>query len=270
MGRALRPALSGPSLLALVSLCGCSVPVAANLDEPNANQAVSLLDQGGVAADKERDPEHEGRYRISVLKADAAAAIGVLARENLPPEASPGVLEALGAGGVVPSRLAEQARLTVGVAGDLEHSLRTLDGVLSARVHLAIPEKDSLATDVPTDRPSASVLIRHRGATPPIAAGEVKRLVAGAVPNLAPEFVNVVMTPSLTAPASASTLSRLGPLTVSRGSSALLRLSALVVVGVNLSLLGVIYFLWARLRRLELTQMESKAVGTGPSGRPHK
>src|SRR6186713_2685320 len=97
-----------PVIFGFVALA-CNVPVAANLDESDANQAATLLEQASLSASKERDPEHEGRYRITVINADAAAAIGLLARESLPPRASPGVLEALGEGSVIPSRLAEQA-----------------------------------------------------------------------------------------------------------------------------------------------------------------
>ena len=242
-----------------LALGGCSVPVAANLEEADANQAVTMLEQSSLSATKERDPEHEGRYRVTVLNADAANAIGLLARENLPPRSSPGVLEALGQGGVIPSRLAEQARWTTGVAGDLERSLRSLDGVLSARVHLAIPVKESLDVETEPQKPSASVLIRHRNVTPPIAAGEVQRLVAGAVTGLLPEQVNVVMTPSPAAHGAAADAVHLGPLSVSRGAGAVLRASAALVVLLNLVLLAGIFYLWTRLRRSEGALVEARA-----------
>lgn len=249
----------GAWLCVCLILSGCSVPVAANLDESDANQAVTTLEQASLSASKERDPEHEGRYRVTVLNADAATAIGVLARENLPPHASPGVLEALGQGGVIPSRLAEQARWTAGVAGDLERSLRTLDGVLSARVHLAVPAKEALDLETDPQHPSASVLIRYRNVTPPIAAAEVQRLVAGAVTGLHPEQVNVVMTPSPAARLASPDAVRIGPLTVSRGAGAVLRASAGVVVLLNLVLLAGIFYLWTRLRRSEGALFEARA-----------
>lgn len=249
----------GAWLWICLALGGCSVPVAANLEEPDANQAVTMLEQASLSATKERDPEHEGRYRVTVLNADAANAIGLLARENLPPRSSPGVLEALGQGGVIPSRLAEQARWTAGVAGDLERSLRSLDGVLSARVHLAIPVKESLDIDAEPQKPSASVLIRHRNVTPPIAASEVQRLVAGAVTGLSPEQVNVVMTPSPASPAASADAVHLGPLSVSRGAGAVLRASAALVVLLNLVLLAGILYLWTRLRRSEGALVEARS-----------
>jgi type III secretion protein J len=231
---------------------GCSVPVAANLDEGDANQSVLLLEKNGVGADKERDPEHEGRFRVNVARGESSLAIGVLAAENMPPRTSPGVLEALGEGGVVPSRLAEHAKWTAGVAGDLERSLRSVDGVLSARVHLAVPPKELLPGTTEPDKPSASVLVRHRGATPPLATADVQQLVAGAVSGLSPAQVTVVLATSPTPRATDRELLRFGPLTVTRGSLLPLRLVAGGVILLNLILAGVVIGLFRRLRRTEL------------------
>src|SRR5262245_20409895 len=53
--------------LALASLAlGCSVPVAASLDEVDANRVVVALDQSGIDAAKEVDPTTEGKFRVTV------------------------------------------------------------------------------------------------------------------------------------------------------------------------------------------------------------
>jgi type III secretion protein J len=254
----------------LLILVACSVPVAGNLDESDANHAVALLARGGVGADKERDPEHEGHYRVSVSKGEASTAIGFLADENLPPKASPGVLEALGQGGVVPSRLAEHARWTAGVAGDLERSLRSLEGVLSARVHLAVPARDGLDLEETAEKPSASVLVQHRGATPPVAAGEVQRLVAGAVPGLSPDRVNVVLATSPASRAATPVLLRFGPITVTNGSGFALRVLAAATVLLNLLLLSGLLLLWSRLRRSEAALAEARAATESEPQRPRR
>jgi len=243
-------------ILAALLALACSVPVAANLDETDANRAIVVLERGGIGASKERDPEHEGRFRVSVATGDASAAIGLLAREELPPRNSPGVLEALGDGSIVPSRLAEHARWSLGVAGELERSLRAVDGVLTARVHLAVPPRDSLAPEAAPERPSAAVLVRHRGATPPVALAEVQRLVAGAVPGLSPEHVSVVMAPSAVPTSPGGELLRLGPITVTRGSAPAVRWIFGAAVVLNLALVGTLLFLWTRLRRAEASLAE--------------
>jgi type III secretion protein J len=232
--------------------CACSVPIAAGLDEGDASQAVVALEKSGIAAEKEKDPDHENAYRVLVSRDDAAGALGVLGQEGLPPRDAPGVLEALGRGSMVPSRLAEQAKLVAGTSGELERTLRAVDGVVSARVHLAVPPKDPLSYDEKAPGASASVLVRHRGAAPPITLAEIQRLVAGAVPGLDPSEVSVVMTPAPPrARLAERELARFGPLTLTRTSMTPLRIALGVVLLVNAILLGCLLALWSRLRKLE-------------------
>jgi type III secretion protein J len=245
-------------VLGLVAL-GCTAPVVAGLDEGDASQAVVALEQAGIGAEKERDPDKEGAFRVVVARDDASTALTVLAEEGLPPRQAPGVLEALGRGSMVPSRMAEQARLVTGTSDELERSLRGLDGVLSARVHLGVPTHDPLALDEQAPPATASVLIRHRGATPPVVAVDVQRLVSGAVPGLHAEQVTVVMLPA--PPRARPTehqLARVGPLTVTRSSLLGLRALIGVAVLVNAALLACVLALWARLRRTESTLAESR------------
>ncbi|HYO95051.1 MAG TPA: hypothetical protein VER33_11095 [Polyangiaceae bacterium] len=248
-------------LLAALSL-SCSVPVATSLDESDANRAVVLLEQGGVGAQKERDAESEGRFRVTVQQGEASAAIGLLSQENLPPRTSPGVLEALGEGSVVPSRLAEHAKWIAGIGGDLERSLRTIDGVLSARVHLAVPAKEGLGSESEPVQPSASVLVRHRGATPPLPPQEVQRLVAGAVAGLSPLHVNVVMASNPAARPAERELRHFGPITVTQGSAAVLRWAVGGAVLLNLLLVGCLALIWNRWRRSELSLLEVRSGAT--------
>jgi type III secretion protein J len=247
----------------LTLLAGCNVPIAAGLDENDANHAVVALEKSGVAADKDRDPDSEGRWRISVARDDASSAAGILSSESLPPAASPGLLETLGQGSIVPSHASEQAKYVAGMAGELERSLRSLDGVVSVRVHLAIPERDSLSPDEAPLPASASVLLRHRGSAPPIAIGDIQRLVAGAVPGLAPVQVSVVASP-VPAPRRLAEreLSRFGPVTVTRASVLPLRAIFGAVLLLNLGLLAALFLVWTRSRRAEANLAEQRAEGT--------
>ncbi len=257
-GLSLWPGLALSALL----LGACSVPIAVGLDENDANHAVVALEKSGVAADKERDPDSEGHWRISVARDDASSAAGILSAESLPPPASPGVLDTLGQGSIVPSQTSEQAKFVAGISGELERSLRSLDGVVSVRVHLAVPVQDALTpTENPTP-PSASVLLRHRGASPPIAIADIQRLVAGAVPGLTAAQVSVVASPvpPMSRPAERE-LSRFGPVTVTRASVFPLRSIVGGAVLLNLALLGALLLFWSRARRAESSLAEQRAEG---------
>jgi len=255
--RRLGPIGLGVTLL----LVACNVPIAVGLDENDANHAVVALEKNGVAADKDRDPDSDGHWRINVARDDASTAALILSSESLPPPPSPGVLETLGQGSIVPSRTSEQAKFVTGVSGELERSLRSLDGVVSVRVHLAVAVQDSLAPDEAPIPPSASVLLRHRGAAPPIAASDVQRLVAGAVPGLTPAQVSVVALPVPEPPRlSERELSRFGPVTVTRSSVFSLRTIVGGAVLLNLGLLGALILVWARARRAESGLADQRAA----------
>jgi type III secretion protein J len=162
----------------------------------------------------------------------------------------------MGKGSLVPSQLAEHAQFVAGLSGELERTLSAIDGVLGARVHLSLPDADPLR-EGPRPKATASVLLKHKGATPPIDAHEVKRLVAGAAPGLVPDDVAVVMVPR-PAPGAPSdrALSRLGPFTATRGSVSLLRIAACLVVTVDVILVFAVLVLWSRLRRVRAAALE--------------
>lgn len=242
--------LRGLALFASLGLAGCTSPVASGLDESQANAVLVALDRAGVFAEKEADPAQEGRFRVLVERGESARAIARMREEDLPPPASVGVLDSIGKGSLVPSQLAEHAQYVTGVAGELERSLRGIDGVKSARVHLSLPQRDAFS-ETPRDQASASVLIKHRGATTPIGAHELKLLVAGAAPGLDPEAVAVVLLPQpAPAPSVDRELARLGPIAVTRGSLRWLRLGIVVTALTWMAMAGAVLALWMKLRRL--------------------
>lgn len=233
-----------------LALAGCSVPVAGGLDETQANRVVVALDRAGVVGDKEPDPAAEGRFRVSVERDEAPRAIAALREEELPAPAPPGLLESMGKGALIPSQLTEHAQYVGGLAGELERTLATVEGVLLARVHLSLPESDPLR-EGPRTKATAAVLLKYRGATPPIDALEVKRLIAGAAPGLLTDDVAVVMV-SRPAPSGAGdrSLAKLGPITTTHASMRILRAAMGAVLAVAVALVAVVLALWSRLRRV--------------------
>ncbi len=232
-----------------LSALACSAEVARDLPEGEANRVIVALGRNGVAATKEADRDNEGRFLVRIPQAELGSAVAALEQEGLPSKNSPGVLESLGEAGLVASRQSEHARLVIGTAGELERTIKDVSGVLSARVHLAVSEPDALAPAESIPPASASVLVRHQGATPPLSAADLQRLVAGAVSGLSPEHVAVVFLP-VTQPAADAdtTLARFGPLSVSRASLGSLRWLVGAVAAVNLLMLTALLFLYTRLR----------------------
>ena len=255
--------------LAAFWLAGCAVPVAAGLEETDANRVVVALDQAGIDASKEADPTVEGRYRVTVPRDDAARALATMSDEQLPRARSRGLLDAADRGQLVPSQAAEQAQLVAGLAGDLERTLGNVEGVLSARVHLNLPPHDALRDDTRPPKSSASVLVEHRGTTPPLAAESVQRLVAGGAPSLAASDVVVVFVPHVSRPGGGgSDVGHVGPIAVARSSMTTLKIALASLVLLVLALAAATLGLYAKVARLQREHAESeRAKAAGAHGR---
>ncbi len=246
-------ALQSRQLAILASLAmatGCGVPVATGLDEAEANRVIVALDRAGLDATKEVEPQAEGKFRVSVPRDDATRAFVALSEEALPHPKPKGVLESLDPKALVPSAAAEQAQIARGVSGELERTLSAVDGVLVARVHVSLPEKEPLRPAGPGARATASVLLEHRGASPPMTHEAVQRLVAGAASGLAPADVAVVMIPRarVTAAPREAAVAHVGPIAVLPASARSLQAVLAVLVAMVAVLCGLSLFLYTRLR----------------------
>ena len=242
----------------------CSVPVAVSLDDSEANRVVVALEHASVDATKEPDPGAEGKWRVDVARDDMSQALAVLRDEELPRAPTRGVLDAVGQGSLVPSEAAEHAQLVVGMAGDLERSLESVDGVLRARVHLNVPAPSTLRDPSPAHG-SASVLLEHRGATPPLSADSVQRLVAGGVAGLLPPDVAVVMVSRPAPPLSGGReLRYVGPIAVARASMRQLQAALAALVALVAVLAGATLLLYGRLKRLR-AQLSSRPRTAEPT-----
>ncbi len=181
--------------LLLVAACGEEV-LLHRIDEPQANQVLVALGDAGLRARKERDGTEEGTFSVSVRPSDGAAARGVLSSRDLPRTRSPGFSELFGSPGLVPSPLEEHVRYLHALSGELARTLEALDGVLAARVHLALPVPDPLRPDA-RRTPRASVLLKCRSDARDrleSQADGLRRMVAGAADGLDPASVAVLVT----------------------------------------------------------------------------
>ena len=74
--------------------------------------------------------------------------------------------------------------------GELARTIRAIDKVQGARVHLVLPERPLFARDAP--EPSASIVVRVRGSLEPQQIRAIRHLVASAVNGLKPQRVSIV------------------------------------------------------------------------------
>ncbi|MBI5265259.1 MAG: flagellar M-ring protein FliF [Bradyrhizobium sp.] len=74
--------------------------------------------------------------------------------------------------------------------GELARTIRAIDRVQAARVHLVLPERPLFAREAP--EPSASIVVRVRGALEPQQIRAIRHVVASAVNGLKPQRVSIV------------------------------------------------------------------------------
>jgi flagellar M-ring protein FliF len=74
--------------------------------------------------------------------------------------------------------------------GELARTIRSIDRIQDARVHLVLPDRPLFSREAP--EPSASIVLRVRGALEPQQVRAVRHLVASAVTGLKPQRVSIV------------------------------------------------------------------------------
>src|SRR3954469_23551090 len=74
--------------------------------------------------------------------------------------------------------------------GELARTIRAIDRVQGARVHLVLPERPLFSRETP--EPSASIVVRVRGTLEPQQVRAIRHVVASAVNGLKPQRVSIV------------------------------------------------------------------------------
>ena len=74
--------------------------------------------------------------------------------------------------------------------GELARTIRAIDRIQDARVHLVLPERPLFSREAP--QPSASIVLRVRGGLEPQQIRAIRHLVASAVNGLKPQRVSIV------------------------------------------------------------------------------
>ena len=177
----------------LVLLAACREPMFSDLAEHDANEIVAALRQHGIHAVKVPGAEH--RWGLEVGSDDFSRAVQVLKENGLPRPSHASIGELFRKEGLVSTPSEERIRFVFAQQQELESTLSRIDGVVSARVHVVMPQSDPLAD---TPRPaSASVFIKHRADVDLTASvPQIKALVARSIESLPHENVTLSLFPA--------------------------------------------------------------------------
>lgn len=196
----------------LVAACGESVELVGSLPETEANEILSTLLRAGIDASKV--PADEGLSSIQVPDDSVAKALQIMRANGLPREQFVRMGDVFPKEGLISSPLEERARYIYALSQGLAETISQIDGVITARVHVVLPDRAPGAGAVLTPS-SAAVFIKYKDAyNLDSVVPQIKRLVTNSIPDLAYDNVSVVLVPSMamvdTMPASQDTVSFLG------------------------------------------------------------
>lgn len=179
-------------LSAAFLLAACKTELYSGLSEQEANEIVAALVGSGIPASKQA-ARGEG---ITVMVDDGrfAEAMALLNARGLPATQYESFGDVFERKGIVSSPVEERARYIYALSQELSRTIAEIDGVLSARIHVVLPETDMLGRDFKPS--SASVFIRH-AAEAPVAefTAQIKLLVANSIEGLVYDNVTVVAIP---------------------------------------------------------------------------
>jgi type III secretion protein J len=176
------------ALILLFALAGCKVALYSNLNEQEANEIVAALSAEGIDASKNR---LEGsNWQVEVEEGRMGSALELLRAQGLPAERYATMGEVFQKQGLVSTPSEERMRYIYAVSQELAQTLRNVDGVVAARVHVVIPANDPLGDKI---RPSsAAVFIKHRPDVDiRLLAPAVKDMVAHSIEGLTHDQVSL-------------------------------------------------------------------------------
>ncbi|HEX6706141.1 MAG TPA: type III secretion inner membrane ring lipoprotein SctJ [Albitalea sp.] len=185
------------SLALAAALAGCKVGLYSGLNEQEANDIVAALVAERLDAGKERLENNE--WQVQVDEGQLGAALAVLRAQGLPRARTINMGDVFQKQGLVSTPSEERMRYIFAVSQELSQTLRSVDGVIDARVHVVVPANDPLNDRI---RPSsAAVFIKHRPDVDlRLLAPAVKDLVAHSIEGLDHDAVSLSLFEARAAP----------------------------------------------------------------------
>lgn len=175
-------------------LAACKVELYSGLSEKEGNEMLAILLDGEVAAEKLIDKDK--MVTLMVGADEVSRSIKLLKSLGYPKEKYSSIGDIFPKDGLISSPTEERARYTYSMSQELSSTLSMIDGVITARVHVVLPQEQDTLSDVNYPS-SASVFIKY---TPELElAGfipKVKTLVSNSIEGLSLDKITVSLFPA--------------------------------------------------------------------------
>lgn len=181
-------------VLMLLLITACKGPLYTELDEGDANDMLSVLLRHGIDSEKIKENK-SGLFSIHVDTSHTAVAIQILKKQGYPREKFLKVDDLFKKDGLISSPLEERVRYIYALSQDVQETLARIDGVVTARVHVVLPQNDPFRDEVKPS--SASVFIKYLPDSHlEDIKSEIKLIVEKSIEGLSYDKVSVVMLPT--------------------------------------------------------------------------
>lgn len=183
-------------LVVALVLAACRSQIQHGLDERDANEIVSVLVSRGFQAQKVAEKGKKPTWAIEVEDDRATDAMRVLTELKLPRPQRTTTRDVAQSGSLIDTPSAEKLRQVEALEGDIEQTIETMDGVVSAGVELVVPL--AARPGIVANPAKASALVRvHPQSLERIQQQreQLKALIAGSVEGLKPDDVALVVDP---------------------------------------------------------------------------
>jgi type III secretion protein J len=180
---------------AALAAAGCETAVLHNMEENASNRAIAALQDQGIMASKETDNAESRTWKVVVPRRDATRALMVLQANRLLDRDDEKQDDTCGKQ-LFTSPLEEKACVVKDLQRSIARTLTSVSGIVSARVHVALPEGELFEPS--RSEVKASVTLEYQAdpsGRPPLREEDVRGIVANGVNDLKPESVKVVMKP---------------------------------------------------------------------------
>ncbi|QFT33944.1 Yop proteins translocation lipoprotein J precursor [Labrenzia sp. THAF82] len=177
-------------LFGCILMAGCRQDLYTGLSEQEANGMLSVLMANGISVEK----RYNGDDGVSLLvdETDLAPAIGILSENGYPKTARDSIGSVFQKSGIMSSPFEERVRYIHALGEEVSGTLNEIDGVLTARVHIVLPEKPELGEDVVPS--SAAVFIKHsKNVDLDFITPQIRRLVSNSIQGVEYDSVTVVL-----------------------------------------------------------------------------
>ncbi|WP_347555965.1 type III secretion inner membrane ring lipoprotein SctJ [Robbsia sp. KACC 23696] len=253
----------------LLAACGSRVELVSSVTDDEANDIMATLLSDGVEVSKTTVKD---RASLSVPSNQVASALEVMRTHGLPRERFTGIGAVFRKEGLVSSALEERARYVFALSQELGQTLSQIDGVVTARVHVVLPERGGI-NEVGTQA-SASVFIKHKaGLSLDALMPQIRTMVANGIPGLSVTRVTVFLVPAqATVRAAAVPWVRVAGWQVApdsvAGMRAVLGVASVVALALAAALAGLGWWTWRMRDALRKSGAGSGAAsaGGGPAG----